>query len=124
MEFSRGHLRGLLIVAQLSRQVGERGGAVEWDLLLVLGCWLLDEQPLRFSLMSSDKSWLRRRLEKSLSRALFHAYKTVRVDPKRFLMELRAGHGLPVTSFQGMYCVEPPVLDTIAEKIIQSGMKV
>src|SRR5258707_14089140 len=39
-------------------------------------------------------------------------------------MELRSGHGLPVTGFQGMYWVEPPVLDTIAEKIIQSGMKV
>lgn len=71
-----------------------------------------------------DKSWLRRRVENSLSKALMHAYKTVRVDPKRFLMELRAGHGLPVASFQGMYWVEPPVLDTIAEKIIQSGMKV
>jgi uncharacterized protein (DUF697 family) len=39
-------------------------------------------------------------------------------------MELRAGHGLPITSFQGMYSVEPPVLDTIAESIIHSGMKI
>ncbi len=38
-------------------------------------------------------------------------------------MELRASHGLPVTSFQGMYWVEPPVLDTIAEKVIHGGMK-
>jgi hypothetical protein len=51
------------------------------------------------------------------------AYKTVRVDPERFLMEIRAGYGIPVTSFQGMYSVEPPVLDTLAEKIIHSGMK-
>jgi uncharacterized protein (DUF697 family) len=72
----------------------------------------------------ADKPWLRRRIEKSLNKALWRAYKTVRVDPARFLMEIRAGHGLPVTSFQGMYAVEPPVLDTIAESIIHSGMKI
>ena len=38
-------------------------------------------------------------------------------------MELRAGYGIPVTSFQGMYSVAPPVLDTLAETIIHSGMK-
>jgi uncharacterized protein (DUF697 family) len=38
-------------------------------------------------------------------------------------MELRAAHGLPVTSFQGVYWVEPPVLDTVAEKVIHGGMK-
>ena len=71
-----------------------------------------------------DKSWARRRVEKALSRALWRAYKTVRVDPDRFLMELRAGHGLPVSGFQGMFTVEPPVLDTVAESIIRSGMKI
>jgi len=71
-----------------------------------------------------DKSWLRRRIEKSFSNALMRAYKTVKVDPQRFLLELRAAHGLPVTSFQGMYTVETPVLDTIAEQIIHSAMKV
>jgi len=71
----------------------------------------------------SNKSWLRGRLEKALTNALTHAYETVRVDPQRFLLELRAAHGLPVTSFQGMYTVEPPVLDTVAEKIIHGGMR-
>jgi hypothetical protein len=71
----------------------------------------------------SDKSWLRRRLEKALSNALMKAYKTVRVEPDRFLIEIRAAYGLPVSSFQGMYTVEPPVLDTVAEKIIHGGMK-
>ncbi len=51
------------------------------------------------------------------------AYKTVRVDPDRFLLELRSAYGLPVTNFQGMYTVEPPVLDTVAEQVIRSGMK-
>lgn len=74
--------------------------------------------------MSSEKSWLRRRVEKAVTNALWRAYKTVRVDPDRFLMELRAGHGLPVTSFQGMYSIEPAVLDTIAERIIEGSMKI
>jgi len=52
------------------------------------------------------------------------AYKTVRVDPARFLIELRSAYGLPVTSFQGMYTVEPPVLDTVAEQIIHGAMKI
>src|SRR6266699_2726307 len=71
-----------------------------------------------------DKSWLRRRVEKAFTKALTRAYETVKVDPQRFLLELRAAHGLPVTSFQGMYTVEPPVLDTVAEQIIRSAMKV
>jgi len=39
-------------------------------------------------------------------------------------MELRAGHGLPVSSFQGLYSVEPAALDTIAERVIQGAMKI
>lgn len=72
----------------------------------------------------SDRSWLRRRIEKSVSNSLMRAYKTVRVDPNRFLMELRAAYGLPITSFQGIYVLDPPILDDIAESIINSGMKI
>ena len=72
----------------------------------------------------AEGSWLRRRVEKSLTKALWRAYKTVRVDPQRFLMEIRAGYGLPIGSFQAMYTVEPPVLDTVAERVIHSAMKV
>src|SRR6184192_2339765 len=74
--------------------------------------------------MMADKSWLRRRIEKALTKALTRAYETVKVDPQRFMLELRAAHALPVTSFQGMYSVEPPVLDTVAEQIIRSSMKI
>jgi hypothetical protein len=73
--------------------------------------------------MSSHNSWLRGRVEKALSKALTRAYGTVRVDPDRFLMELRSAYGLPVTNFHGMYSVEPPVLDKVAEQVIRSGMK-
>ena len=74
--------------------------------------------------MSAPKSWLRRRTEKTLSSALIRAYKTVRVEPDRFLLELRANHGLAVGSFQGMYSVDVAVLDEISERIIHSGMKI
>ncbi len=73
--------------------------------------------------MPAEKSWLRRRVEKSLSNALWRAYKTVRVDPDRFLMELRAAYGLPVSSFQGMYSIDLPTLDAVAERIIHGSMK-
>jgi hypothetical protein len=72
---------------------------------------------------SAPKSWLRRRTEKALSSALTRAYKTVRVEPDRFLLELRSNHGLAVGSFQGMYSVDVSILDEIAEKIIHNGMK-
>ena len=74
--------------------------------------------------MSAPKSWLRRRTEKALSSALTRAYKTVRVEPDRFLLELRANHGLAVGTFQGMYSLDVAILDEIAEKIIHSGMKI
>jgi hypothetical protein len=62
-------------------------------------------------------------MEKALSSALTRAYKTVRVEPDRFLLELRSNHGLAVGSFQGMYSVDVAILDEISEKIIRSGMK-
>ena len=43
------------------------------------------------------KSWLRRRVEKSLRGAFMHAYETVKVDPDKFLLQLRAAYGLPIT---------------------------
>jgi uncharacterized protein (DUF697 family) len=73
--------------------------------------------------MSAPKTWLRRRIEKSLSSALTRAYKTVRVDPERFLLELRTAYGLPVSSFQGMYSLEISVLDETSDKIIRGAMK-
>lgn len=77
-----------------------------------------------FNTVSVPKSWLRRRTEKALSSALTRAYKTVRVEPERFLLELRANHGLAVASFQGMYSVDVAILDEISEKIIHGGMKI
>jgi EcsC protein family len=69
------------------------------------------------------KSWLRRRVEIALRRSFLHAYETVKVDPARFLLQIRAAYGLPITSFQGVYSVEIGVLDDIATRVIRGGMK-
>ena len=55
--------------------------------------------------------------------ALMRTYKTVRVDPERFLVELRAVYGLPVSSFHGMRSIDVSVPDEVAEKIIHGAMK-
>ena len=48
----------------------------------------------------------------------------MRVEPDRFLLELRANYGLAIGSFQGMYSIDVAVLDEISETIIHSGMKI
>jgi uncharacterized protein (DUF697 family) len=69
------------------------------------------------------KSWLRRRVENGLRRGFQHAYETVKVDPDKFLLQLRAAYGVPINSFQGIYSVDIGVLDDLANGVIRSGMK-
>jgi hypothetical protein len=69
------------------------------------------------------KSWLRRRIEHGLVRGLTHAYDTVKVNPEKFLIQLRAAYDLPVTGFQGAYTVELGYLDDVAASVIRSSMK-
>jgi hypothetical protein len=70
------------------------------------------------------KSWLRRKIERTMRRSFLRAYETVRVDPQRFLLQLKAAYGLPIGTYQGVYSVELTQLDDIANRIIRSGMKV
>jgi uncharacterized protein (DUF697 family) len=69
------------------------------------------------------KSWLRRRIENGLRRGFQHAYETVKVDPNKFLLQLRAAYGVPVNSFQGIYSVDISLLDDLANRVIHSAMK-
>jgi hypothetical protein len=69
------------------------------------------------------KSWLRRKVEDGLRRGFQHAYETVKVDPQKFLLQLRIAYGVPITSFQGVYSVEISHLDDLANRVIHSGMK-
>lgn len=69
------------------------------------------------------RSWLRRRVEKSVGRAFTKAYETVKVDPGKFLLQLRAAYGLPISTFHGVYSIEVGHLDSLADQIIRGGMK-
>jgi hypothetical protein len=69
------------------------------------------------------KSWLRRRVENALRRGFQHAYETVKVDPNRFLLQLRAAYGMPINSFEGVYSVDLSLLDDLANRVIHGGMK-
>jgi len=74
--------------------------------------------------MSKDhKSWLRRRIETGLIRGLTHAYDTVKVNPDKYLIQLRAAYNLPITSFRGAYNVELGYLDEVAASVIRSSVK-
>jgi hypothetical protein len=72
---------------------------------------------------TEKKSWLRRRAEGAILGGLTRAYETIRVDPKRFLWQLRSAYGLPIASFRGTYSVEIGRLDDVAESVIRAGMK-
>ena len=72
---------------------------------------------------TEKKSWLRRRAEGAIRGGLTRAYETVRVDPARFLVELRAGYGLPIAGFRGVHTLEVQQLDEVAASVIRSGMK-
>jgi len=69
------------------------------------------------------KSWLMRRAEGALRRGFTQAYETVKVDPGNFLLHLRVAHGLPITSFHGVYAVPQETLDDIALHTVGAGMK-
>jgi hypothetical protein len=70
-----------------------------------------------------SKSWLRRRVETGMVKGLTRAYSTVRVDPDKFLMQLRAGYRVPISGYHGMYSLEIGEVDAVADSIIRAGMK-
>jgi uncharacterized protein (DUF697 family) len=70
------------------------------------------------------KSWLLRRAEKAIRGGLTRAYETIRVDPNRFLMQLRVAHGLPIATFQGTFTLPVDRLDEVADSTIRGAMKI
>jgi hypothetical protein len=73
---------------------------------------------------ATKRSWLKQRAEEALRSGLTRAYETVRVDPEKFLLQLRAAYGLPISTFHGVYSVDLTHLDDVGYRTIQSGMKV
>jgi hypothetical protein len=73
--------------------------------------------------MIERKSWLRRRVDSAMVRGLTRAYSTVRVDPQKFLLQLRAAYRVPISGYPGVFSLEIRELDIVSESIIRSGMK-
>src|SRR5437764_11644635 len=71
-----------------------------------------------------SKSWLRRRVEGALVAGFTRAYSTVRVDPDKFLLQLRAAYRVPISGYHGVYSLDVGEVDAVADSIIRSGMKV
>jgi len=72
---------------------------------------------------NDNPGWLARRAEGAFQKALGRAYQTVRVRPEEFLLHLRAAHGLPVASFDGLFTLPVAELDSIAWQTIRGSMK-
>jgi len=66
---------------------------------------------------------LRRRVETALTTGFNRAYTTVRVDPDKFLLQLRAGYLVPISGYHGVFSLEIHELDVVGESIIRGGMK-
>jgi uncharacterized protein (DUF697 family) len=72
---------------------------------------------------AENNSWLARRMETAFKSALARAYESVRVQPEQYLMHLRMAHGVPVSSYEGMFSVPVAELDSIAEQTVRGAMK-
>ena len=75
-------------------------------------------------MLESKLPWLKSRVEEALRRGFTHAYETVKVDPSRFLLQIQAGYGLPITSYRGVYSVDLGLLDDVASDVTQGSMKI
>ena len=69
------------------------------------------------------RTWLRKRVETALTKGLTRAYSTVRVDPDKFLLQLRAAYRVPISGYHGVFSLQIHELDIVADSIIRSGMK-
>ncbi len=72
---------------------------------------------------TEKKSWMRRRLEDAVRSAFLKAYDTIKVNPERYLEHLRMAYNLPALTYDGVYSVNPDLLDQIAEDTIRAHMR-
>src|SRR5579872_2929387 len=72
----------------------------------------------------NKSSWFRRRMENALRRGFTQAYETVKVDPARFLLQLQAAHGLPISTYHGVFSLDVTQLDDVAAQTIRGAMKI
>jgi uncharacterized protein (DUF697 family) len=73
---------------------------------------------------NGNRRWPTSLLRPVMRSSLLRAYRQVRVDPQKFLMQLRLAHRLPVNSFEDLLGLRPEVLRPHAESMIQASAKV
>src|SRR5271157_1363168 len=71
-----------------------------------------------------NKGWIQRGLEGAIRRAFMKAYQTIKVDPDKYLEHLRMAYDLPALTYNGVYSVDPEMLDHIAEQTIRASMRI
>lgn len=69
-------------------------------------------------------SWIRKRLEGAIRSAFTKAYQTIKVNPESYLEHLRIAYNLPALTYDGVYSVDPVLLDQIAEETIRAHMRI
>jgi len=74
-------------------------------------------------MVEQRRSWLLRRVEAAMQKGLTRAYQGVRVDPAKFLMQLRVAYRVPISGYHGVFSLEIHELDGVAESVIRGGMK-
>ena len=70
------------------------------------------------------KTWLRRRVESAATFGGPTREYQVRVDPDKFLLQLRIAYRVPISGYHGVYSLDVRELDIVSESIIRSGMKI
>ena len=75
-------------------------------------------------LQTDKKSWVRRRMENAVRGAFMKAYQTIKVNPEHYLEHLRVAYNLPALTYEGVYSVNPELLDRIAEDTIRAHMRI
>lgn len=72
---------------------------------------------------AQPKSLKRRVLEAAIRKAFTRAYKTIQVDPAKYLEQLRMSYDIPAITYDGVFGVQLHTLDHIAVETIHSSMK-
>ncbi len=72
---------------------------------------------------AESNSWLAQRMEEAFKASLARAYESVRVEPEKYLMHLRMAHGVPASSYEGLFTVPVAELDSIAGQTVRGAMK-
>jgi uncharacterized protein (DUF697 family) len=72
----------------------------------------------------SQRSWLALHVENALRSGFTRAYESVKVEPSKYLLQLRAANGLPISTFQGVFSLDPGLLDDVARGTIHGAMKI